>query len=167
MNKAIIWLITLVLCAASEYSLACSCIPPGKYRPLETDVNDWKPLDTTDSNAVVKYMLQESDYVLTGTFVSQSSYSEYEEHGEYTIIRITEFSVEKVWKGKKVNNIWIKRRVRLNCSYSGFRPGVSYLLYLSGPDPDGFYQASACSRTNRLSESEEDIRILDGMYIQE
>lgn len=64
----------------------------------------------------------------------------------------THFSEVQSWKGKHGKQFYTNIVVACcMCGYT-FEEGRVYLLYLYGPDEQGFYSTSSCSRTTRLSE---------------
>lgn len=68
---------------------------------------------------------------------------------------ITHFSEIRSWKGSHGKQFYT--RIVTACCMCGksFSEGDTYLLYLYGPDDEGFYGASTCSRTSEQSRIEE------------
>jgi len=73
---------------------------------------------------------------------------------------ITEFSEIESWKGVHGKKFYTK--IVTVCCMCGFRfeQGETYLLYLGGPDAEGFYTTSTCSRTKKLASAKADVQIL-------
>lgn len=74
---------------------------------------------------------------------------------------ITQFNEIQSWKGEHGKSF----HTRINtmccmCGYS-FQEGKSYLLYLYGPNKEGFYSTSVCSRTKPAGDAEKEIDILN------
>ena len=74
---------------------------------------------------------------------------------------ITQFNEIESWKGEHGKSF----HTRINtmccmCGYS-FQVGESYLLKLYGPDEEGFYTTSVCSRTKPTEDAEEEIDVLN------
>jgi hypothetical protein len=76
----------------------------------------------------------------------------------------THFSVIESWKGMHEERFITE--IEVVCCVCGYRfkDGEEYLLYLSGPNDDGYYHASSCSRTKKVtSQFREEIDILRKM----
>lgn len=70
-----------------------------------------------------------------------------------------DFDVETVWKGSNISTISIYTAPNsAMCGYS-FEEGRSYLVYAH--QRQGTLQVSQCSRTNLLSQADEDLAILN------
>jgi hypothetical protein len=73
----------------------------------------------------------------------------------------TQFVAIESWKGLHGKRFFTE--VEVVCCVCGYRfvAGEEYLLYLYGPDKNGYYHASTCSRTKIISStSREEIEIL-------
>ncbi len=74
---------------------------------------------------------------------------------------ITQFEEIQSWKGVHGKSFHTKiNTMCCMCGYS-FREGESYLLYLSGPDEEGYYSTSTCSRTRPRYGADEEIEVLN------
>jgi len=74
---------------------------------------------------------------------------------------ITTFALEHAWKGDPA--VTFRTRIVTQCCFCGmsFVVGEHYLLYLTGPDDDGFYDTSSCSRSARSADAGDDIAVLE------
>lgn len=77
-------------------------------------------------------------------------------HGE-----ITEFSVVESWKGSHAKQIYTA--IVTQCCLCGMRfaKGSRHLLYVYGPNKNGFYGTSICTRTKPIERAVEDIDVLN------
>ena len=76
-------------------------------------------------------------------------------------IDLTHFSEVKSWKGDHAKHFYT--RIEVSCCMCGyvFEVGKTYLLYLHGPDNEGYYVTGICSRTAHESDALDDIKVLD------
>lgn len=76
--------------------------------------------------------------------------------------QITDFQTIRVWKGIVGKKLKTKINIRCcNCGFT-FTEKDEYILYLSGPDKEGYYKANSCSGTKLLqSAAEEEIEYLN------
>ena len=73
----------------------------------------------------------------------------------------TQFVALESWKGSHGKRFFTEVEILCcMCGYS-FVEGEEYLLYLYGPNKDGYYHASTCSRTKIInSKSQDEIEVL-------
>src|SRR5690606_37438913 len=76
---------------------------------------------------------------------------------------ITHFAVVDSWKGEHGEKLSTKTITTRGMCGMSFKQGSAYLLYLYGPDKEGYYSASICSRSVRLEGASEDIKILNAI----
>ncbi len=74
---------------------------------------------------------------------------------------ITQFEEIQTWKG--VHGKSFHTKINTTCCMCGysFKEGEAYLLYLSGPDEEGYYSTNSCSRTRPRYGAEEEIDVLN------
>jgi len=76
---------------------------------------------------------------------------------------ITEFLAIRSWKGKFGD--YFRTKVNMACCVCGisFVPGETYLLYLNGPDENGYYDTHMCMRTTHFKSdrARQDIQFLN------
>ncbi len=82
-------------------------------------------------------------------------------HSNIWKLTMIHFSIIKSWKGHLKKDLYT--RIITQCCLCGysFEEKKKYLLYLYGPDKEGFYSTSICIRTTYAENAEEDIEILD------
>lgn len=73
---------------------------------------------------------------------------------------ITRFVTVDSWKGSHGESFATKTIVGGGMCGMAFEEGKAYLLYLYGPDKEGYYSASICSRSIKLEGAKEDLGIL-------
>lgn len=73
---------------------------------------------------------------------------------------ITHFVTVDSWKGRHGENFITKTTMGGGMCGMSFEKGKAYLLYLYGPDKEGYYSASICSRSIKLEGAKEDLAIL-------
>lgn len=132
-----IFLFSALFFAGAGSVSACSCVRPGS--PIEE--------------------LEKSDAVFAGTVVNidipslQKAKQQFGLGSSMDSVEVT-FNVSEVWKGPKNKTITIKTaRSSASCGYN-FEQGKEYFVYANENDKD--LSVSLCSRTNLLSEAEED-----------
>ncbi|MCW8127517.1 hypothetical protein [Microbulbifer halophilus] len=132
----------VLLMALANGVLACSCaFPEGT---LEEKVRS-----SVESAAAV--VLARAESISEAQLPSRFGRPESEGYpGE-----ITHFSEIRSWKGSHGKQFYT--RITTACCMCGrsFDEGDTYLLYLYGPDDEGFYSTSICSRTSAQSRVEE------------
>ena len=72
---------------------------------------------------------------------------------------ITKFSVIRSWKGRYSKYVYIQTEIMSSCAVS-FTKGEKHLLYLYGPDKNGYYSISPCSGFGSLDSAGREIEIL-------
>lgn len=71
----------------------------------------------------------------------------------------TQFYILEAWKGEKANRVSVQSAITCClCGYEFPKSGV-FLVFAYGPDKDGYYEATSCTRPPRRSEANEDIAI--------
>ena len=72
----------------------------------------------------------------------------------------THFSTIESWKG--IHGKQLYTQIVTACCMCGmmFEQGKIYLLYLYGPNKDGYFSTSICSRTTHVENAEEEINFL-------
>lgn len=74
----------------------------------------------------------------------------------------THFSEIRSWKGSHGKQFYTSIVTACCMCGKSFQQGATYLLYLYGPDNEGFYRASTCSRTSEQSRIEDgELEVLD------
>lgn len=73
---------------------------------------------------------------------------------------ITRFVTVDSWKGSHGESFATKTTMGGGMCGMSFEKGKAYLLYLYGPDKEGYYSASICSRSIKLEGAKEDLGIL-------
>lgn len=120
----------LLLMTVTGSAVACKCLSP--KGPMEDDV---KTSFNNASSVVLATAEQVEDIepLSTGQYMSQR----------------TKFTAVESWKGSHGKEFFTEIvTVCCKCGYH-FQAGINYLLYLSGPDQNGNYNTSTCSRTKR------------------
>ncbi|RUO38589.1 hypothetical protein CWE13_02790 [Aliidiomarina shirensis] len=136
--------------------LACSCYFDNL--PLEESVNR----SFNDASAVVLAKVLSIE-----TYGGKSASDEGYISRSDIEIEITQFRTLQSWKGEHGETF--KTRINTACCMCGyaFSSGASYLLYLYGPDDEGYYAASTCSRTTRATNADEEIEVLNRLVSSE
>jgi hypothetical protein len=115
-------------------AIACSCVRPG-------------PSETENINSAVK----DSAAVISGEVV------EITENTQFS--KLVKININSVWKGSK------KRQIEITTGNGGgdcgfpFEVGEIYLIFANG-SKGGEYSTNICNRTNLLSLSETDLKVL-------
>lgn len=133
----------VLLSAYASDVVACSCI-------RESD----------DQRTAVETAFKKADLVFVGRIESKERFSleEYDTEIEY---ERTQFYVVESWKGEKAARVYIESSVTCClCGYEFPRTG-SFLVYAYGPDANGYYSTSNCSRTKELKAADAEIAILN------
>ena len=143
----------LLLMAGAE-AVACSCISQldAGNRPTssfdgEMDATAQAVTMAYDGAAVVAEARVES---ITPVAVGLDGYEGQE----------VRFTVDHAWKGIKSNVLFTRGPTQSASCGMAFAEGEEYLLYLFGPDGDGYYGTSICSRTKLLRDAGPDIEVL-------
>lgn len=79
--------------------------------------------------------------------------------------QVTQFVSLKNWKGLSPGRF--RTEIETTCCVCGYRfkAGTKYLLYLSGPNEQGAFQTSICSRTKVADKfAQDEIDLLDKLY---
>ncbi|WP_395376580.1 hypothetical protein [Marinicella sp. W31] len=134
------------LLSSVQFAQACSCARQPKY--MET---------------AVTRAFNQADAVVFAHTIKKEETSVFDEmNQEYAYdAEITQFSIIKSWKGALTTEV--KTKIITACCMCGmsFSHSGSYLLYLYGPDDDGYYSTSICSRTKLTEDDDPEIHILD------
>jgi hypothetical protein len=134
----------------SAYSLACSCI--FEERGLEEAVQDSLHQASSVVLAQAVHVKQNNTPIPTDASIGP----DFDWGGD-----ITQFNEIQSWKGEHGKSFHTKiNTMCCMCGYS-FEAGKEYLLYLYGPNDDGYYSTSICSRTKPKDHAEEEIQVLN------
>ena len=146
--------IFLVLLASSLKALACSCVSESD------DFNSQVLGAYENATSVVLAKVQSIDKLEPYEYKSEVDANPIVEHS----IHRTHFSEIRSWKGEHGKQFYTYIMVMCCvCGYE-FEVGKTYLLYLHGPDSEGSYSTSSCSRTKQYSEEvEAEIEVLNGL----
>ncbi len=76
---------------------------------------------------------------------------------------ITRFAVRKSWKGQLAGEI--QTRIIVECCLCGaqFEDDREYLLFLTGPDIEGFFSTNICALNRRAEDSQEEQEVLNSI----
>ncbi len=148
-------LIFLVLTIASAKAMACSC--------AIQDISIEEAVFDSFKRADVVVLATAENVENRETFESEVYSLEKGHHKEtYYNLQRTQFVAVKSWKGAHAKRFYTE--IVIACCMCGyiFEEGKNYLLYLYGPDKNGYFSTSSCSRTQRESEAiKEEIEILN------
>ncbi len=141
-------LVIVFLCFFSLDSLSCSCV----FQP-----DDLEEAVMAAYESVSSVVLAQVESVSEAKSIKKIAQT-YEFESE-----VTQFTEIKSWKGQHGKHF--ETNIITSCCMCGmsFEKGQTYLLYLDGPDANGHYSTSICTRTAREENALEDIKILDGM----
>ncbi len=89
------------------------------------------------------------------------------ERNEEDEIEVTKFITVKAWKGISEQHFYTKiYTICCACGVS-FTKGKEYLLYLSGPNDEGYFRSSMCTRTRPFSKTSiPEIEVLDKIWMK-
>jgi len=142
-------IIAWLLMAASGGALACSCwrSEGGEAEQVKSAYNDAAAVvlaraESVSEERVKRAYLPDNEEIYPG--------------------ELTHFSEIRSWKGSHGKQFYT--RIITACCMCGisFVAGETYLLYLYGPDKEGFYSTSICSRTSgALNVEDSELRLLD------
>ncbi|WP_462156602.1 hypothetical protein [Pseudoalteromonas sp. GB56] len=135
-NRLAITLLLATLSMSAFYTFACSC-----------------------RDVTVQEATEYADAVVIATAVNiEHVLSPNERFDPQT--KKTFFTVLEVFKGQEMSEL--QTQIDTVCCICGmsFTQGETYLLYLQGPDQEGFYHASTCSRSRGIKYAQEDLQIL-------
>lgn len=141
----------VVFIALCGEAIACSCAP-----------------DAGDARTAVTAALERADMVFVGRIESQEEIGR-KERSEWSefIFQRTQFYVVDSWKGEKAIRVYVESNV--TCCMCGFdfpRSG-ELLIYAFGPNENGYYATSICTRTKPLEAAKEDIDILNSLRAED
>lgn len=142
MARAILCILALTIGAVGVAS-ACSCIR-----------------ESNDKRTAVTQRFENAQLVFLGRIEGTERFTrmEYDFEVEY---QRTQFYILEAWKGEKANRVFIQSAITCClCGYEFPKSGV-FLVYAYGPDEDGYYEATSCTRPLKRSEANEDIAILN------
>jgi hypothetical protein len=135
----------LLLMSVTGSAAACKCLSP--KGPMEDDVKT----SFKNASSVVLATAEQVEGIeplSTGQYMSQR----------------TKFTAVESWKGSHGKTFFTEIvTVCCKCGYH-FQAGKNYLLYLHGPDENGSYNTSTCSRTKREVEGiKEELEVLKAL----
>ena len=140
----VLWLLLLF----PSWALACTC--RGYSSPEE---------------AVTELLARASSVVVAEAISVQNAKVPVKEKLPYSRTslegQITVFNVRESWKGNHSKEF--RTRIPTECCVCGmdFSEGDVYLLFLFGPDEEGFYSTGSCSWPKRIEEAKVEIEVLD------
>ena len=80
--------------------------------------------------------------------------------------QITRFTLLDVFKGEAEDSI-LTKSLKSNASCDlFFEQGTAYLLYLYGPDQEGYYSTTICNRSIKLEGAKQDLEVLKQLRSQ-
>ncbi|PCK06950.1 MAG: hypothetical protein COA42_16795 [Alteromonadaceae bacterium] len=148
-------LLFLLLTVAAVKTMACSCA-------FQDTLIEEAVLDSYKRAAAV--VLATAEHVENlEPFVAEVYSADKGHHKEtYHNSQRTQFVALKSWKGEHGKRFFTEIFIACcMCGYS-FEEGENYLLYLYGPDKNGYFSTSSCSRTKReTNEINKEIEILN------
>jgi hypothetical protein len=150
--KILIGLLALIF--SSSHVLACSCM--FHEGSLEEQVTS-----SLSSSSAVVWARAESTEDIEPYETEVWSEEKGKRKETYYQKQRTQFVAIESWKGLHGKRFFTE--VEVVCCVCGYRfiEGEEYLLYLYGPNKDGYYHASTCSRTKIInSKSLEEMEIL-------
>jgi hypothetical protein len=140
--------LAIALAFSSTLSLACSCVHPPE-----------------DINAAVSEAYYQADSVVFAEATAIKPEWMLMSAGCTDIFmvpgEVTEFAVLKSWKGSNTSPIHTRIITETSACGRSFEKGKRYLLYLSGPDDQGYYETNWCSRTTEALNGSKDINVLN------
>lgn len=134
----------------SSETLACSCAP--------------QPQDTRE--AVTK-AFESASLVFLGRIESTETFRGAERNYDVDLeYQRVQFYVIDSWKGEKATRVYVEST--LTCCLCGhhFPESGEFLIYAYGPDENGYYGTSICSRTRPAESAEEDIEVLNTLVAE-
>jgi hypothetical protein len=148
-------MIRVVLCVlllaigSVEVAEACSCIP-----------------ESGDKRTAVANRLASAQLVFLGRIETSEKFRLQEDDFEIEYQR-TRFYILESWKGEKANRVYIQSPI--TCCLCGYKfpKNGTFLVFAYGPDKDGYYEATNCTRPLKRSEAKEDIAILNELATAE
>jgi len=144
------WIVTAVALIGlySGETFACSCVGG----PEVTREN-------------VEAALKKADLVFVGRIESTEPFSA-DEHGHTYNYQRAQFYVVQSWKGEK--SVRVYTEAITGCCMCGiwFPEKGTYLVYASGPKPNGSYSTGICTRTKLLEHATEEIALLDKLVAE-
>ena len=127
-----------------DASIACSCI-------RESD----------DRRTALRDRLERATLVFVGRIEDNEVFTLKEEEDFDVEYQRTRFYILESWKGEKASRVYVQSAITCClCGYEFPNSGV-FLVFAYGPDKDGYYEATSCSRPLKRDEAREDIAILD------
>ncbi|WP_129647639.1 hypothetical protein [Peristeroidobacter agariperforans] len=143
MTKAILCVLALTV-GAVGVSGACSCIR-----------------ESNDKRTAVADRFERAQLVFLGRIEGTERFTLMEE-GDFEVeYQRTQFYILEAWKGEKASRVFVQSAITCClCGYEFPKSGV-FLVFAYGPDKDGYYEATSCTRPLRRSEANEDIAILN------
>lgn len=143
MIRAILCILALMVGAVGVAS-ACSCIREGN-----------------DKRTAVAGRFERAQLVFLGRIEGSERFKLMEEDDSEVEYQRTQFYIIEAWKGEKANRVFVQSAITCClCGYEFPESGV-FLVFAYGPDKDGYYEATSCTRPLRRSEANEDIAILN------
>lgn len=104
---------------------------------------------------------ERAQLVFLGRIEGTERFTLVEEGGFEVEYQRTQFYILEAWKGEKANRVFVQSAITCClCGYEFPDSGV-FLVFAYGPDKDGYYEATSCTRPLRRSEANEDIAILN------
>lgn len=139
------WMITAIalIFVYSSETFACSCAG-----------------DPAVNRKNVEAALQDADVVFVGRIESTEPFS-VDQNGHTYNYQRTQFYVVQSWKGDKSARVYTESVT--GCCMCGiwFPEKGTYLVYASGPKPNGSYSTGICTRTKPIDDANEEIALLD------
>lgn len=126
-----------------DASRACSCI-------RESD----------DKRTALTGRLERATLVFLGRIEANEVFT-LKEDGDFEVeYQRTQFHIIESWKGEKASRVYVQSAITCClCGHEFPKSGV-FLVFAYGPDKDGYYEATSCTRPLRRDEAKEDIAIL-------
>lgn len=117
--------------------------------------------ENSDKRTAVAERFEKAQLVFLGRIETTQRVTLMEEDDFEVEYQRTQFYILDSWKGEKSNRVFVQSAI--TCCLCGFEfpsSGV-FLVFAYGPDKDGYYEATSCTRPLRQSEANEDIAILN------
>ncbi|MFC6635477.1 hypothetical protein [Microbulbifer taiwanensis] len=151
--KNIIFLLFLQLMAVKAYSCSCAFGSGELEDQVKQAFENASAVVLAKVESIEK--LEPYEYqVEIGSSKKETSYNRHKTH----------FSEIKSWKGEHGKQFYTD--IVVACCMCGFHfeEGKEYLLYLYGPNEEGYFSTSVCSRTTRLTdEANQEIEVLNDL----
>lgn len=108
--------------------------------------------------------VRESSSSASSVLIAQVESIEISQSDTHLTTEITHFSEIESWKGIHGKQIYTK--IVTTCCMCGisFVEGKTYLLYLYGPNKQGYYSSSSCTRTKPAEGAEEEVEVLNSIF---